>query len=75
MVQVIFPDGDGIFKDDNTQIHPAHVVENWYEEYECDLENMEWHHNLQISILLSICGATWSDELVTVTLYRRIWKS
>ena len=38
----IIPDGDGIFQGDNVPIHTAHVVKNWYEEHECDLEHMEW---------------------------------
>ena len=29
-------------------------------------------HNLQILILLSICGASWSDKIETVTLRRRV---
>ena len=28
MIQVLFPDGDGIFQDDNTPIYTARVVKN-----------------------------------------------
>ena len=31
MIQALFPDGDGIFQDDNASIHTAHVVKNLYE--------------------------------------------
>ena len=40
MVQALFSDGDGIFHDDNSPIHTAHVVNNWYEEHESELEHM-----------------------------------
>ena len=70
MFQVLFSNGEGIFQDDNAPIHTAHVVKNWYEEHESELEHREWHHNLQISILLSICGVSCSDILETVTLRR-----
>ena len=42
MVQALFPDGNGIFQNDNAPIHTAHVVKNWYEEHESELEYMEW---------------------------------
>ena len=42
MVQELFLDAGGIFQDDNAPIHATHVVKNWYEEHECDLEHMEW---------------------------------
>ena len=42
MVQALFPDGDGIFQDDNAPIHAAYVVNNWYEEHGCELEHIEW---------------------------------
>ena len=42
MVQVLLSDGDGIIQDGNAPIHTAHVVNNWYEDYENELEHMEW---------------------------------
>ena len=42
MVQSLFPDGEGIFQDDNAPIHIAHVVKNWYKEHESELEHIEW---------------------------------
>ena len=62
IVKALFPDGDGIFQDDNAPMHTAHVVKNWYEEHESELEHMEWP-NLEIWVLLSICGASGSDKL------------
>ena len=35
----IIPDGDGIFQDDNAPMHTDHVVKNWYEEHESELEH------------------------------------
>ena len=42
MAQSLFRDGDGIFQDKNTLIYTAHMVKNWYEEFENYLENMAW---------------------------------
>ena len=42
MVQALFTDGDSIFQDDNAPIHTAHVDKNWYDEYERELEHIEW---------------------------------
>ena len=42
MFQALFPDGDGIFQDDNVPKHIAHVVKNWYQEHGSKLEQMEW---------------------------------
>ena len=42
IVKVFFPDGDGIFQNDNSPIHTAQVVKNWYKNREGELEHMEW---------------------------------
>ena len=40
MVQAfLFPDGDGIFQDNNALKHTAHVVKNWYEEHEREIKH------------------------------------
>ena len=39
MVQALFPDGDGIFQDDNAPIHLSDVANNWYEERN---KHIEW---------------------------------
>ena len=33
MVRTLFPDGNGIFQDDNALIHTTHEIKNWYEEH------------------------------------------
>ena len=38
----VFLDGDDIFQNDNDPMDTAHVVRNWYEEYESELEHVEW---------------------------------
>ena len=40
MVQALFSDGDGIYQDNNNPMHTAHVVKNWYEKNESELEHM-----------------------------------
>ena len=73
MVLVLLPDGDDIFQDDNSPIHTDHVVKNWHDEHESELERIDWPtQSLEISILLSICSTSWSDKLETVTLRRRV---
>ena len=42
MTQTLFSYGDCIFPDDNFPIHTAHVVQNWYEKHQSELERMEW---------------------------------
>ena len=40
-VQALILGGDGIFQDNNAPIHIAHVVKDWHEEHESELEHME----------------------------------
>ena len=52
MVNPLFPDSDGIFQVDNDPIYTAHLVKNWYEGYESELELMEWSpHSLDFNII------------------------
>ena len=34
VVQMLFPNSDGVFQDDNSPIHPARSVQSWFEEHE-----------------------------------------
>jgi hypothetical protein len=38
MVQVLFPNNDTIFKDDNSPIYTARRVHSWFEEHEDALQ-------------------------------------
>ena len=42
MTQALISEGDGIFQDANATILSAHVVKNWYEEHDSELEHTEW---------------------------------
>ena len=55
----IFPDGDSSFQDDNAPNIPL----MWLR---IGVANVEWPCGV------SICSASWSDMLVTVTLRRRV---
>ena len=74
--QALFPDGDGIFLDDNAPILTAHVVKIWYEEHESELEYIEWPLQSPDHYIIETRGATrgakWRDKLETVTLHRRV---
>ena len=37
-----FPDGSGIFQEDNTRIHQTHVVQDWFRDHEGSFSHMEW---------------------------------
>ena len=37
-----FPNGNGIFQDDNARIHKARKVENWFETFSELFQHMYW---------------------------------
>ncbi|GBN81634.1 hypothetical protein AVEN_53885-1 [Araneus ventricosus] len=37
-----FPDGTGIFQDDNAKIHRALITQNWFREYEDSFFYVNW---------------------------------
>lgn len=42
MMQAQFPDGDGIFQDDNAPIHTAKVIRSWFEDHKGVFNHLEW---------------------------------
>ena len=42
MMQTLFPNGDGVFQDDNAPIHTAGVIKSWYAEHEEDFSHLPW---------------------------------
>ena len=53
---MVFPDGCGLFQQDNAPCPTAHIVQQWLKEHDAGLQI------LQISIRLSICGICWTDK-------------
>lgn len=42
MMETHFPDGDGIFQDDNAPIHTAKIIRSWFEEHKGNFSHLEW---------------------------------
>ena len=57
MIQVLFPNSDAIFQDDDSQIHRARSVQSWFEEHEDALQHLLW---LPKSPILNAIKPLWS---------------
>lgn len=42
VVQVLFPNNDVVFQDDNSPIYTARSVQSWLEEHEDALQHLPW---------------------------------
>jgi len=42
MVQMLFPNNEAIFKDDNSSIHTVKSVPSWFDEHEGALQQLPW---------------------------------
>ena len=63
MVQLLFPDSDAVFQDDNSPIHTARIVHSWIEEHEYAFQ----HHPRPAQLPdLNIIKSLWSvsDSMV-----------
>jgi len=57
MVQMLLPNNDAIFKDDNSPIYTARRVQSWFEEHEDALQELPWPEQ---SLDLNIVEGQWS---------------
>jgi hypothetical protein len=57
MVQMLLPNNDAIFKDDNSPIHTARSVPSWFEEHGDALQQLPWPEQ---SPELNIVEPLWS---------------
>ena len=56
VVQVLLPNNDAIFQDDDLPIHRARSVQSWFEEHEDALQHLLW---LAQSPSLNIIESLW----------------
>jgi len=56
MVQVLFPNNNAIFQDDDIPIHTATSVQSWFEKHEDALQHLLW---LAQSPNLNIIESLW----------------
>jgi hypothetical protein len=42
MIQMLFPNNDAVFQDDNAHIHTGSTVHSWFEEHEGELQHLHW---------------------------------
>ena len=42
VVELLFPDNDTVFQDDDLPIHTARSVQSWFEEHEDVLQHLLW---------------------------------
>ena len=57
MVQVLLPNNDAVFQDDDSPIHTARSVQSWLEEHEDALQHLLWLAQLPN---LNIIEPLWS---------------
>ena len=57
MVQILFPNNDAIFQNDDSPIHTGRSVQSWFEEHADALQHLLW---LAQSPNLSIIESLWS---------------
>jgi hypothetical protein len=57
MVQVLLPNNDAVFQDNNSPMHTARSVQSWFEEHEDALQHLLW---LAQSPTLNITEPLWS---------------
>ena len=54
MMKHFYPDGSGLFQDDNTPIHRAQGITEWFDEHENDVNHMLWPSQLPVFLSLGI---------------------
>jgi len=57
MIQVLFPNSDAIFEDDDSPMHTARSVQSWSEKHEDALQHLLW---LEQSPILTTIKPLWS---------------
>ncbi|KAK3564923.1 hypothetical protein QTP86_031044 [Hemibagrus guttatus] len=68
LMETVFPDGCGLFQQDNAPCHKVKMVQEWFDEHN-EFEVLTWPRIPQISSQQSICGM-WRPHLTAFKTYR-----
>jgi hypothetical protein len=59
MIQMLFPNNNAVFQDDNAPNHTARTVQSWFEEHEGELNFFPGQQNHHIWTSLKHSGQFW----------------
>jgi hypothetical protein len=42
MIQMLFPNNNAVFRDDNAPIHTAETIQSWFKKHDGELQHLSW---------------------------------